>query len=50
MAARQIAVQQMPQLIEAVNEDDDWTGLTNAALRRTKQNRLNLRAYRRLLS
>ncbi|KAF2030691.1 hypothetical protein EK21DRAFT_100352 [Setomelanomma holmii] len=28
------------------NADDDWTGLTDAAARRKRQNRLNVRAYR----
>lgn len=39
--------QQIPKLKEVVNADDDWTGLTNAAARRKRQNRLNVRAYRK---
>ncbi|KAL6885719.1 hypothetical protein GGI43DRAFT_432396 [Trichoderma evansii] len=36
-----------PLLAEALGDDDDWTGLTDAAARRKRQNRLNVRAYRR---
>ncbi|KAH7153428.1 hypothetical protein EDB81DRAFT_455190 [Dactylonectria macrodidyma] len=36
-----------PQLVEMRAPDDDWTGLTKAADRRRRQNRLNQRAYRR---
>ncbi|KAE8454215.1 hypothetical protein EG329_005140 [Mollisiaceae sp. DMI_Dod_QoI] len=43
----QLQLAQMPQLAEAVNKEDDWTGLTDAAARRKKQNRLNVRAHRR---
>ncbi|KIX97444.1 uncharacterized protein Z520_06896 [Fonsecaea multimorphosa CBS 102226] len=43
-----IALRQMPQLAEAVEQDDDWTGVTNAAVRRRRQNRLNSRAFRML--
>ena len=32
---------------KAVDEEDDWTGLTDAVSRRKRQNRLNVRAYRR---
>ncbi|KAF2102263.1 hypothetical protein NA57DRAFT_64798 [Rhizodiscina lignyota] len=32
-------------LIRAVDEEDDWTGLTDGAARRKRQNRLNVRAY-----
>ena len=41
-----IQLRDMPQLAEAINRDDDWTGLTDATLRRKRQNRLNVRAYR----
>ncbi|CAM1511641.1 Fc.00g091540.m01.CDS01 [Cosmosporella sp. VM-42] len=42
-----IRVLPMTQLAEAVDKEDDWTGLTDAAARRRRQNRLNVRAYRR---
>jgi hypothetical protein len=32
---------------KAVDKEDDWTGLTDAAARRKRQNRLNVRAYRK---
>ena len=31
---------------QAVDSEDDWTGVTSAASRRKRQNRLNVRAYR----
>lgn len=34
-------------LYKAVDKEDDWTGLTDAAARRKRQNRLNVRAYRK---
>ncbi|KAJ4321160.1 hypothetical protein N0V84_005512 [Fusarium piperis] len=37
----------MPQLLELRGPEDDWTGVTEAADRRKRQNRLNQRAYRR---
>ncbi|MCJ1444746.1 MAG: hypothetical protein MMC23_005248 [Stictis urceolatum] len=37
----------MPQLAEARNAEDDWTGTTTKAERRKRQNRLNQRARRR---
>ncbi|KAI6472751.1 hypothetical protein MCOR16_000474 [Pyricularia oryzae] len=37
----------MPQLAEAINQEDDWTGTTDAAARRRAQTRLNTRAYRK---
>ncbi|KAE9375049.1 hypothetical protein N431DRAFT_544159 [Stipitochalara longipes BDJ] len=42
-----IQVTAMSQLALAVDREDDWTGLTDAAARRKRQNRLNVRAYRR---
>ncbi|OTB12062.1 hypothetical protein K445DRAFT_321552 [Daldinia sp. EC12] len=40
-------VSSMVQLREARVEDDNWTGLSNAAERRKRQNRLHQRAWRR---
>ncbi|KAF2840866.1 hypothetical protein M501DRAFT_1023221 [Patellaria atrata CBS 101060] len=42
-----IQLREMPQLAEAVDKEDNWTGITDAALRRKRQNRLNIRAYHR---
>ncbi|KAH8690000.1 hypothetical protein BGW36DRAFT_390057 [Talaromyces proteolyticus] len=42
-----IQLQPMSQLAEAIYREDDWTGLTDAAARRKRQNRLNVRAYRK---
>ncbi|KAL2854771.1 hypothetical protein BJX68DRAFT_253977 [Aspergillus pseudodeflectus] len=42
-----IQVALMPQLVEAIRKDDDWTGTKDAAARRRAQTRLNTRAYRR---
>ncbi|KAJ9606118.1 hypothetical protein H2200_009079 [Cladophialophora chaetospira] len=42
-----IQVRPMPQLAEAVDREDDWTGVTSATERRRRQNRLNSRAFRR---
>ncbi|CAI6339224.1 unnamed protein product [Periconia digitata] len=36
-----------PQLSEAKNPEDDWTGKSDAAARRRAQTRLNTRAYRK---
>jgi hypothetical protein len=38
--------QHIPRLANLVHSDDDWTGLTDAAARRKRQNRLNVRAHR----
>ncbi|MCJ1404595.1 hypothetical protein MMC11_007821 [Xylographa trunciseda] len=46
-AASLVQLMPMPQLAEAVDGEDDWTGLTDAVARRKRQNRLNVRAYRR---
>jgi hypothetical protein len=35
------------KFMKAVDKEDDWTGLTDAAARRKRQNRLNVRAYRK---
>ncbi|KAI8964702.1 hypothetical protein F5Y11DRAFT_67850 [Daldinia sp. FL1419] len=40
-------VSSMAQMREARVEDDNWTGLTSAAERRKRQNRLHQRAWRR---
>ncbi|KAF8860431.1 hypothetical protein BDZ45DRAFT_800797 [Acephala macrosclerotiorum] len=49
MAANQVELEvqleRMPQLTEAVDKEDNWTGLTDAAARRKRQNRLNVRAF-----
>ncbi|KAL6918173.1 hypothetical protein ACHAPO_000020 [Fusarium lateritium] len=37
----------MPQLAEAISNQDDWTGTKDAAARRRAQTRLNMRAYRK---
>ncbi|KAH8778333.1 hypothetical protein F5882DRAFT_440593 [Hyaloscypha sp. PMI_1271] len=42
----EIQLTSMSQVALAVNKEDDWTGLTDAAARRKRQNRLNVRAYR----
>lgn len=36
----------MPQQVDAVTPEDDWTGVTSTVERRRLQNRLNQRAYR----
>lgn len=41
-----VDLERMPQLVEMQNPEDDWTGMTGAADRRKRQNRLNQRAYR----
>jgi hypothetical protein len=42
-----VLLNQMPQQKEVRGQEDDWTGLTDAAARRKLQNRLNQRIYRR---
>ncbi|KAI1377271.1 hypothetical protein F4677DRAFT_415763 [Hypoxylon crocopeplum] len=42
-----LAFERMPQLVYMRNPSDDWTGVTNTAERKRRQNRLNQRAYRR---
>ncbi|KAH8660579.1 hypothetical protein BX600DRAFT_467889 [Xylariales sp. PMI_506] len=42
-----IQLGRMPQLAEALEREDDWTGITDLATRRKLQTRLNTRAYRR---
>ena len=37
----------MAALAEAINQQDDWTGITSATERRRRQTRLNSRAFRR---
>ena len=44
---RDILLHRMSQLAEAVDHQDDWTGVTSATERRRRQNRLNSRAFRR---
>ena len=39
------AIDRQANIGEAVDKEDDWTGLTDAAARRKRQNRLNVRAY-----
>lgn len=41
-----VVVETMPQLLNAHNPTEDWTGVTSAAVRRKLQNRLNQRAHR----
>jgi hypothetical protein len=37
----------LAKLYQAEDPEDDWTGLRDAASRRKRQNRLNVRAYRK---
>lgn len=46
-AGSPVAVGRMSQLAELRDDEDDWTGVTNSADRRRRQNRLNQRAYRK---
>ena len=43
----QVQLYRMSQLADATSLDDDWTGLNDADARRKRQNRLNVRAYRK---
>ncbi|CEF76582.1 hypothetical protein FGSG_08284 [Fusarium graminearum PH-1] len=42
-----IEITRMPQLAEAIDKADNWTGTKDAAARRRAQTRLNMRAYRK---
>lgn len=44
-----LEVARMPQQTQVRGPDDDWTGLTDTAERRKRQNRLNQRLYSTLL-
>ncbi|CAM1509569.1 Fc.00g033080.m01.CDS01 [Cosmosporella sp. VM-42] len=46
-SAPRIQLESMPQLAEAINREDNWTGTQDAAARRRAQTRLNTRAYRK---
>jgi hypothetical protein len=41
-----VSIERMPQCWHALNEGDDWTGVTSTVERRKRQNRLNSRAFR----
>ncbi|TGO61484.1 hypothetical protein BCON_0027g00730 [Botryotinia convoluta] len=43
-------VEPMNQLTEAKKDEDDWTGTTDAKERRKRQNRLNIRAFKKKCS
>ena len=45
-SAGYVLLERMPQQAEVRTAEDDWTGSTNAAERRKKQNRLHQRLYR----
>ncbi|RBR23213.1 uncharacterized protein FIESC28_03955 [Fusarium coffeatum] len=47
MSTHGIELASMPQLVEAIRKEDDWTGTKDAAARRRAQTRLNMRAYRK---
>ncbi|KAH8754294.1 hypothetical protein F5883DRAFT_573447 [Diaporthe sp. PMI_573] len=42
-----VALEPMPQQLEAKNSHDDWTGVTSTVERKKRQNRLHQRAYRK---
>lgn len=46
--AGSVLLGRMPQQAEVRLAEDDWTGSTNAAERRKRQNRLHQRLYRKL--
>ncbi|KFZ08546.1 hypothetical protein V502_09288, partial [Pseudogymnoascus sp. VKM F-4520 (FW-2644)] len=45
-----IPVELMPQQVDVLSREDDWTGLSSPAQRRRLQNRLNQRAHRKRMA